>query len=178
MRKSPRAPTKVPILCAQNESVFQGRALNIGLGGILWEGVHSLTCQEDLFLMFPLVEYPFFERLGFEGLKRVEFESLSRTILRVRTRVLRSKRRKESSHFKIACQFLSFKERERELMKKYLCVYLENLTFFLNLFERGSNCSQSLFMITKMAQLWGQDSMETRHAWRLRALHDYPSLLY
>lgn len=127
--------------------------------------------------MFSLIQYPDFSKLKRESVSFLEPSQMKTEVIRVRgsfVRFFEEKENLEEERFGVGYSFVNLERKERNMIKEYTSRYIQNLTYFLSLFEiekeGGGKLDQKF--LKKIALLLGHDPQMEVEMLRVKALHD------
>lgn len=179
-RRYLRAPHKGRMLYLDGSHVFMAKVLNISEDGILVENLPNFPQADELPVMLSLPQYPLMKSLSFEDLHRFSPETLSRTIFRARTRIVRKHElsRDLSNLFKskVGMQFVRILDHDKKVIEEYVSTYGINLIHLQTLIDSYNFDEDSKLRTRIVAKILGyQDDMKMAQL-RMQVASDYQSL--
>ena len=179
-RKYLRAPLRSVCLYVDGDYVFKARTNNISEGGILLSELPHIPEINALPLMMVLTEFPHFQTLSFDDLKKLSIEDFPQKVVKVKARLMRSFESESNVDkiFKkfIGCEFYASNDEFREAVKSYVESYAKNIVYLLSLFESLGNRTEQLELLRTVAHILGYDRRMKIPLLRAKVLHDYQSL--
>lgn len=179
-RKYIRAPFRSVCLYVDGDIVLKARTNNISERGILLSEVPRIPILNPFPLMLILTEYPRFQSLQFEDLKKMTIDDFPQQVVKVRAQLTRSFEG-ESGIDKIfnkfiGCELVNLDEKFDKLIKNYVETYTKNIVYLLSLFESLGNKTEQLEALRNIAHFLGHDRRMKIPLLRAKVLHDYQSL--
>jgi len=179
-RKYLRAPLRSTCLYIDGDYVFKARTNNISEGGILLSEFPHIPEINALPLMLTLTEFPRFQTLSFDEIKKLSMEDFPKKVVRVKARLVRSFEGESNVDkiFKkfIGCEFYTSGEEFKMAVTTYVETYAKNIVYLLSLFESLGNKTEQLEALRTIAQFLGHDRKMKIPLLRAKVLHDYQSL--
>lgn len=180
-RKHIRAPLHSTCLYLDGDYVFKAKTNNISEGGILLSEFPHFPDINALPLMITLREFPRFQSLSFEDLKKINMEDFPEKVIKIKARLVRTFEGESSVDrlFKkfIGCEFYTYSDESRAVIKNYVETYAKNVVYLLSLFESLGNKTEQLQALRTIAFFLGHDSNRIKiPILRAKILHDYQSL--
>jgi hypothetical protein len=167
-------------LYVDGEYVFKAKTNNISEGGILLSELPHFPDINALPMMFTLIDYPKFQMVSYDDLKKMRVEDFPRKVLKVKGRLVRTFEGESTVDklFKkfIGCEFYSSTDEFREAIKIYVAAYAKNVVYLLSLFESLGNKADQLEALRNVAHFLGYDRNMKIPLLRAKVLHEYQSL--
>jgi len=177
-RLSLRAPLKTFVLYDDDHFGFKAKAINISVSGLLLENLPHVPEVSALYLLLDLPQFPHFQSLGNEKIKKLDALSFPRKIIRAKSKIIRSfEGQTEVDKIfiqKIGLEFVDLSQEKKDHIESYVTTFTKNIIYLLSLFESGTQTQNEV--LYHASKILGYTADKNLANLRQKILHDYQSL--